>query len=184
VAVAVGLLFIGGVSAAAHTTLTSSDPSANATLAAPPAAVTLTFNEDLAASFAAMTVLGADETNWVESPPQVHQRQLRAALTPTAPAGAYTVNYRVVSADGHPVVGSFAFTIGSGAPPVPQAAAASATSTPLGAAESAPAGSSNSDYLSNSGYLQWIGFDVAALGLLAVGGWRRKIERREGSGEP
>ena len=26
--------------------------------------------------------------------------------------GAYTVNYRVVSDDGHPVTGSFAFTVG------------------------------------------------------------------------
>lgn len=177
VVVAMGLLFISGVSAAAHTMLIASDPAANTTLGAPPASVTLTFNEDLDASFAAVTVLGADQTNWVAAAPQIRQRQLHTTLMSSVPAGRYTVRYRVVSGDGHQVTGSFVFNLSArSAPQVPQAAAVADTST-LDTAEPAPARTSLLDYL------EWFGFGAAALALLAVGAWLRELERREDPGE-
>ncbi len=63
-------------------------------------------------------------------------QRLTAAVEPGRPGnGVYTVGYRVVSADGHPVTGSYKFTLAdvSDEPPRPistSAAAAPSTAAP------------------------------------------------------
>jgi methionine-rich copper-binding protein CopC len=97
--------------AAAHTVLVSSDPAADATLTAGPATVSATFNEDLQPSFAAMTVVGPDANLWSAGEPRVSGAVVSVGLRPLGPSGRYTVNYRVTSADGHVVSGSWSFTV-------------------------------------------------------------------------
>lgn len=97
--------------ASAHTELTATDPAADATLQAGPARVTATFNEDLQPTFASMTVVGPDGNLWSDGEPEVRGAAAGVAVRPLGPAGRYTVNYRVTSADGHVVSGSWSFTV-------------------------------------------------------------------------
>ncbi|MGF1662384.1 MAG: copper resistance CopC family protein [Kineosporiaceae bacterium] len=126
--------------AAAHDRLLSSDPAAGADLAAPPAAMTLTYSADVAGEFtqAVVTPPGGD-------PVPLTPEALTAAgpvltvdlaeLAPGAAAGTWTVVVRIVSTDGHPVEESVAFEAGSG----PAATAATGgESGPPGVAPTAP----------------------------------------------
>lgn len=109
--------------AAAHTVLTSSEPAADAVVPTGPGRVTATFNEDLQPMFAAMTVVGPDGNLWSAGEPEVRGRTVGVNLRTLGPAGSYTVNYRVTSADGHVVAGSWSFTVttSSTGTPGPQA---------------------------------------------------------------
>lgn len=134
----------GAGTAVAHTALAGSDPADGATVAVPPTAITLTFTGNINPAFATVVLTSTDSRNWVSGAPTVAGPQLRAAVSPGIPAGeVVTVGYRVVSADGHPVSGSFTFTIAGGptpsAPASPPAAAAPVT-TAEPAEPSAPVG--------------------------------------------
>lgn len=114
-----GIAALGAPAATAHTALTASDPPADATLSAGPNRVSATFNEDLQPTFAAMTVVGPDGALWSSGDPEVHGAVASVAVRPLGPSGKYTVNYRVTSADGHVVSGSWSFTVtvaGTGTP--------------------------------------------------------------------
>lgn len=105
--------------ASAHTVLTATDPAADTTLSAGPARVSATFNEELQPTFAAMTVVGPDGNLWSEGEAEVAGATVGVAVRPLGPAGKYTANYRVTSADGHVVSGSWSFTLtvpGAGQP--------------------------------------------------------------------
>lgn len=122
-------------SASAHAALVSVEPAANAALTAGPARVSATFNEDLQTTFAAMTVVGPDGNLWTAGDPHVHGTVVSVGVRPLGPAGNYTVNYRVTSADGHVVAGSWSFRLtvpGTGTPgPSAQAARDSSDDLPI-----------------------------------------------------
>ncbi|MBS9535222.1 copper resistance protein CopC [Mycobacterium sp. M1] len=108
--------------AAAHAVLTDTDPARDAELAAGPERVSATFNEQLQNTFPAMTVVGPDGNLWSTGETRVQGAVASVALRPLGPVGTYTVNYRVTSADGHPVSGSWQFrltTAGTGEPGPP-----------------------------------------------------------------
>ncbi|BBY40298.1 copper resistance protein C [Mycobacterium mantenii] len=110
--------------ASAHATRVSTDPAADAALASGPQRVSATFNEQLQTSFAAMTVIGPDGNVWSTGEPTVQGAAVGIALRALGPAGTYTVNYRVTSADGHVVSGSWSFRLtvpGTGTPGPPAA---------------------------------------------------------------
>lgn len=111
--------------ASAHAVRTASDPPDGATLTAGPARVTATFNEQLQAAFAAMTVVGPDGNLWSSGPPEVQGAMVGVGLRPLGPAGRYTVNYRVTSADGHVVSGAWSFTVSAAGNGTPGPSAAS-----------------------------------------------------------
>lgn len=105
--------------ASAHAVRIAADPPVGAKLTVGPAQVTATFNEPLQTAFAAMTVVGPDGNLWSTGDPKLDGAVISVALRPLGPAGTYTVNYRVTSADGHVVTGSWSFeltTPGSGTP--------------------------------------------------------------------
>ncbi|MDX1889532.1 copper resistance protein CopC [Mycolicibacterium sp. 050158] len=105
--------------ASAHAVRISTDPAADASVTAGPARVSATFNEQLQTDFAAMTVVGPDGNLWSTGSVQVTGAVASVALLPLGPTGTYTVNYRVTSADGHVVSGSWSFTLtvaGTGSP--------------------------------------------------------------------
>lgn len=114
--------------ASAHAVRVATDPVDNAQLAQSPATVSATFNEVLQPQFAAMTVVGPDGNLWSAGDPKVDGAVISVGVRPLGPTGTYTVNYRVTSADGHPVSGSWSFrltTAGTGTPGPPAAAAGS-----------------------------------------------------------
>lgn len=105
--------------ASAHATRLSADPADNAALTTGPDRVSATFNERLQTTFAAMTVVGPDGNLWSTGEPTVQGAVVAIGLRPLGPAGTYTVNYRVTSADGHVVSGSWSFRLtvpGTGTP--------------------------------------------------------------------
>lgn len=123
---AAAMLFAATGVAAAHAVLVSTDPARDAEVGTGPARVSATFNEQLQSTFAAMTVVGPDGNLWSTGETQVQGAVAGVALRPLGPAGTYTVNYRVTSADGHVVSGSWPFRLtvaGTGEPGPPVAAA-------------------------------------------------------------
>lgn len=136
--------------ASAHAARVSADPADNAVLTTGPGRVTATFNERLQTAFAAMTVVGPDGNLWSTGEPTVQGAVVGIDLRPLGPAGAYTVNYRVTSADGHVVSGSWSFRL-----TVP------GTGTP-----GPPAGGRDA----GGGIPAWP-FVVVAVALVAAGGW-------------
>jgi methionine-rich copper-binding protein CopC len=107
----VTVLWLTAVPAAAHAALASSTPAEDAGLDTAPAEIKLTFTENLEETFFALTVMGPGEKNWARGEPRAHGADLSVAFDQAAPAGQYTVNYRVVSADGHPVTGQYRFEL-------------------------------------------------------------------------
>lgn len=128
-AIGAGLvLALVAVPAYAHDELKSSSPADGSTLAQPPAQVVLTFEEPPVELGAQVVVTGPDGP--VSSgTPRLDGDDVIADVQPQAPAGRYTVAWRMTSDDGHPVSGTFAFT----------AQAAAAGGTPTAAATPAPA---------------------------------------------
>jgi methionine-rich copper-binding protein CopC len=143
--------------ASAHAARVSAEPADNAVVATGPDHVSATFNERLETTFAAMTVVGPDGNVWSTGDPTVRGAVVSVGLRPLGPAGAYTVNYRVTSADGHVVSGSWAFRL-----TVP------GTGTPGPAATGARSG----------GRLPVWPFVVATLALVAVAAWWVTRRRR------
>ena len=103
----------------AHATRVSAEPADNAVLTTGPDRVSATFNERLQTTFAAMTVVGPDGNVWSTGEPTVQGAVVGISLRPLGPTGTYRVNYRVTSADGHVVSGSWSFRLavpGTGTP--------------------------------------------------------------------
>lgn len=128
IAACVGALWVIAIMtaqvASAHAARVATDPADNAVLAAGPERVSATFNEQLQTTFAAMTVVGPDGNVWSAGDPSVRGAVVGIGLRPLGPAGTYTVNYRVTSADGHVVSGSWSFRLtipGTGTPGPPAA---------------------------------------------------------------
>ena len=123
------ILLLAAGPAAAHSTLVSVDPADGSSLDAGPPAVTLTFDEPVQAGLAQVRVVGPDGNLWTAGEATVRGSRVTAPLTPLGPVGDYTVAYRVVSADGHPVSGTRGFTLttpGAGTPGPPADAASAA----------------------------------------------------------
>ena len=98
----------------AHTVLVEASPAEGATLAQQPEQVRLRFNEPIEAAFDPIEVYGeqndgVDKDNAQVNPddPEVVSVGLGELVE-----GSYTVDWRVTSADGHPVDGRYAFAVG------------------------------------------------------------------------
>ncbi|MEU5646705.1 copper resistance CopC family protein [Streptomyces milbemycinicus] len=165
--------------AAAHTELDTSSPGTNATLAGLPPRVTLTFSDAMTQKYAKVAVTGPDGTSAAAGDPRVEGRSVTLPLDTGAPVGRYTVGYRVVSADGHPVSGSYTFDVKAtnSAGPSPRAAEPVDTPTPRtpGEAEADGAGGEST----GNGAVVLVGGGAAALIVAAVGAY---VVRRRRAG--
>lgn len=99
--------------ALAHARLEESYPADGGTLSASPEQVQLLFNEPIEAEFDPLKVYGqgsdrVDEENARVSP---NDRKLLVVDLKDLPEGSYTVDWRVTSADGHPVNGTRKFSV-------------------------------------------------------------------------
>ncbi|MBW0106279.1 copper resistance CopC family protein, partial [Pseudonocardia sp. KRD291] len=109
-------LLLASAPAWAHTELVRSTPAANSAVATAPSAVALTFSEEISPDLATITVTGPDGQRYESGPPTASGETLSLSLRPLGPAGAYRVDYRVVSDDGHPVAGAVPFTLTAAGP--------------------------------------------------------------------
>ncbi|MFF2344725.1 copper resistance protein CopC [Pseudarthrobacter sp. NPDC058119] len=124
------LLLLFSAPAQAHDSLESSNPANGSTVSAMPATVELTFDHTPIAINSIVRVEDATGADQADGPVQIVDNQVSQAVKPGAPQGKYTVVWRVVSSDGHPIEGTFTFTAGgpNAAPPAtPAASPASAT---------------------------------------------------------
>ncbi|QIY77072.2 copper resistance protein CopC [Streptomyces sp. RLB1-33] len=120
------LLLFGGVGgASAHAALTGTDPQDGSVLKTAPTEVTLSFSESIGLLDDSFRVLDPDNRRvHTGDPGHAGDRSdtARVTLPKGLGTGTFTVAWRVVSADSHPVSGAFTFSIGkpsATAPPVP-----------------------------------------------------------------
>ncbi|MGP4018575.1 copper resistance CopC family protein [Saccharopolyspora sp. 5N708] len=125
---ALAALLGGAGTALAHNVLVSSDPADGAQLATGPREVRLTFDQPVRAGegYNTVNVVGPDGSYWTDGQVRVEGNSVIAPVRELGPAGVYTIGYRVLSNDGHPVPGKVTFTLtapghGNPAPP-PQTA--------------------------------------------------------------
>lgn len=105
------------LSAAAHASVVESYPVSGSILKTPPDSVYVRFNEPIEPVFSSLEVLGPNGEQAVQGSPgaahdQAQPDKLAAVLKPGLPEGAYTLKWRVVSGDGHPVEGTIPFQVG------------------------------------------------------------------------
>ncbi|MFC4944865.1 copper resistance CopC family protein [Pseudonocardia sp. GCM10023141] len=135
---AVLALLLGSAPAWAHSQLERSDPAAGTSLASGPKQVSLTFNEAVQPGFTAITVVGPDKLDYHSGTISEVDDTIAVGVQPLGPAGTYQIGYRIVSADGHPVSGSVAFTLTAAGPGSPAAVPAGNVSDPASTPGSAP----------------------------------------------
>ncbi|WP_046387297.1 FixH family protein, partial [Kitasatospora aureofaciens] len=110
------LMLAGAGPASAHATLDSTDPAQNSVVATAPQAVTLTFSETVSLSGDSVRVLDpAGKPVDTGNPAHADGKgdTARVGLNSGLANGTYTVAWRAVSEDSHPVGGAFTFSIGA-----------------------------------------------------------------------
>ena len=113
IAVAVVLLgtaLLGAGAASAHDAVESTSPAAGATVPTPPAAVSITLSNHPLTLGTQIKVSDPAGTDWADGPVEIVDNVASQKLKAGAPAGLYTVQWRVASSDGHPIEGTFTFT--------------------------------------------------------------------------
>ncbi|MFC3298109.1 copper resistance protein CopC [Arthrobacter agilis] len=122
VVLAFTVLLGAGGAAQAHDELTGTTPADGATLEVLPPSLELDFSNVPSGIGAQVQVLDEAGKDWADGPVEIVDRSATQALQPGAPAGEYTVNWRVVSSDSHPIEGTFAFTAQQGSTTAPDVA--------------------------------------------------------------
>jgi methionine-rich copper-binding protein CopC len=131
------LLCVAGP-ASAHDAAVSSSPADGATVAAPPAKVSITFNNNPMGLGSQVRVNDAAGTDWADGKVEIVDNVASQKLREGAPAGKYTVLWRVVSSDSHPIEGTFTFTATAGAEGSTTAAPVPTVGTPQPGVTPAP----------------------------------------------
>jgi copper transport protein len=101
----------------AHAALISTYPDRSSVVTQAPTQVVLTFTEPVTPVSGRVVVVGPDGARADRDAPSVVGTQMLIPLRPDAPRGTYLVSFRVISADSHPVAGSFTFSVGAPSTP-------------------------------------------------------------------
>jgi copper transport protein len=114
VGAAVAFVLTGASPAFAHAVVVSSTPSDGQVLPTAPNQVQITFSEHVSAELGGLTVLNSsgERVDSDDSSVGGNGDVLSVSLKPDLPDGTYVMNYRVISADGHPVGGAIVFGVG------------------------------------------------------------------------
>jgi len=171
--------------AAAHNVLTSSDPTDGSTLQAAPTTVRLTFDQPVQDFEPVVTVIGPDGNRYESGAPAVDSTVVTAGVNALPVAGAYSIAYRIVSADGHPVEGEIKFQLADGAVSGADASATASEPAGSGSADATPASPASgagpvaetatsttavavAPVASSSGLSGWVWAAIAAAGILVA----------------
>lgn len=151
----------------AHDTLVSSNPGDGARATEAPDEVEMTFSADLLDVGTQVRVTDAQGADVTDGEPQVSGTAVTQNVTPSEQTDdTYTVVWRVVSSDGHPIEGTFSYDVGEGAAADQTSAGSPAPDT----AEPTTAGEATGETLSTPAATE-AGDDAGAPVLLyAVGG--------------
>lgn len=164
-------VLLGAAPAQAHDYLVSSSPAAGSTVTTAPDRVTLTFDAavlNTGNGSDVLTVTGPDGKHFETGCPVVKNDAVSAPVR-LGPAGTYTVGWRVVSSDGHPVADTITFRY---APAAGAAVAPGSASGPScgDAAVRSGSGSSAAKPASSGSIVVLIAIVAGVLVLLVVAG--------------
>lgn len=109
---AIASLVLSGT-AFAHAHLKSSIPADKATVKVSPTELDLTFSEELNLKFTGVVIMGPAKTE-VKTGTATLMNADKSLIVPVSQkldAGAYTVEWHALSADGHKTTGNYSFTI-------------------------------------------------------------------------
>ena len=115
IAILISLLLTSSYSAQAHAELVSTLPKAGSVIRISPKYIELTFGENLTTfkekQVNSLKLINGKSIEIPISPIVVAGKSVRAKVTKLLAPGKYTVNYRVVSEDGHVLDSSFKFEL-------------------------------------------------------------------------
>ncbi|MFB4327517.1 copper homeostasis periplasmic binding protein CopC [Paenibacillus sp. CR_12] len=95
----------------AHSKLESSTPAADAKITESVKEVNLSFNENIDENLSTLKVKNAQGEEVEVSEVKVSQNTMAGTLAAPLPSGSYTVEWKIVGGDGHPVEGTYAFEV-------------------------------------------------------------------------
>ncbi|WP_461173757.1 copper resistance protein CopC [Arthrobacter sp. Z1-9] len=156
--------------AAAHDAAESSSPAQGATVPVPPEQVSVTFSNNPLGIGSSFSVKDASGAEWAEGPVDIVDNVASQKLKAGAPAGQYTVAWRAVSSDSHPIEGTFTFTASSAVEGAATAASPTAAAPVPGMGTAEPGVTAAPDTAGSGEPFQWsiVIFAAAAVGLLAA----------------
>ena len=187
-----GALMLAGLAAAlstapaalAHDELVSSTPASGERFETSPSELELVFSSALMDLGNQIIVLDADGRNWAEAAPVLTRTNLVQPLPADMPEGEYSVRWRAVSSDGHPITGQFEYLVGANAVAGSASTAAPAENdaedSPVESTDSAenPKSSETSD---DGGNAPWFTIVIAGAAGLAVYAVYAVLSRRKRS---
>jgi len=136
------LVVVPGVAApaSAHDSLLSTDPADGSTVETAPAAVVVTFTQEVIALGTEVQVVGPAGQPMNDGPVAVLGTVVTQNLAADRPAGAYTVQWRATSSDGHPTTGGFTFAATAAVVPLipPRPVGETPTATPSATSSATP----------------------------------------------
>ncbi|MDO4821591.1 MAG: copper resistance protein CopC [Rothia sp. (in: high G+C Gram-positive bacteria)] len=144
---------LGATPASAHDELISTNPADGATLTQAPASLELTYSGDI------MDVDGANQVRVTNAAgdsvtagePEIDGAVVTQDLATAAADDTYTVTWRVVSSDGHPIQGIFTYTVGEGSAADNATTQATTTAAAEPSAENTGSATTASDPVSQAG---------------------------------
>jgi methionine-rich copper-binding protein CopC len=165
-AVATALLgvLVTAAPAEAHTTLTSSSPAKGATVTAP-TQIRLTFADPV--RFTGVVVEDAKGGHHEAGKSQAVDNHVTQPVAGVLTPGVYTVGWRVVAPDGHPVTGEYKFTVKGGG------ASSAAPTTPT-----APATQPSAEPVKHTSSAGWWYIGLAIVVVALAGGGVALVRRR------
>lgn len=111
------LLLLGVLSTSsvwAHAHLEQQTPAANSEVSPSPQSLTLNFSEGIEGNFSGVTLKGPNQQNIAVGKAvrnENDKKQLIVPLTESLTSGLYTVEWHVVSVDGHKTKGQYQFSV-------------------------------------------------------------------------
>ncbi|GAA4612632.1 hypothetical protein GCM10023195_54330 [Actinoallomurus liliacearum] len=181
-ATAVGCL-LTAPPASAHTTLVAAQPAKGAKVSSP-AQIKLTFAE--AVRFPGVVVLDAKGGHHESGKAHAAGATVTEHVAGVLPPGVYTVGWRVVSEDGHPVTGDYKFTVVGGSSSAP--ASAGSTPAPAGSADGSaapaaatPSSTPTAQKSASTSSASWLWVGLGALLVVAAVGGAELTRRRRSS---
>lgn len=164
--------------ASAHDVAESTSPASGATVATPPEKVSITFSRNPLV-LGSQVAVNHDGANWADGAVEIVDNVASQKLKPGAPAGLYTVAWRVASSDGHPIEGTFTFTATAGAAGSTAVAAVPTMGTAQPGTTPAPERPASSSEPFPWSIVIFVG---TAIGILVVLGLMAKSRLKRGSG--
>jgi len=121
----------------AHNQLIGSNPENEATVQQSPSVLELTFDQPVqkGEGLNSVAVTGPDGSTWSTGPVEVSSNVVTATVDELGPTGEYTIGYRILSADGHPVSGEVVFTLATAGDGTPAPAEAQTEDQASGSAD-------------------------------------------------